>query len=444
MNYLRLNLSRTFLNVGAIVIAVLLLSASLAFAEDATSTSATSDTETPEDILLKINEQNEKIAELDEEIAQYEDQLDEVGKEKQTLQSAVRTLDISRSKMTTQISATENRINVLELELIDLDNDITVHQDAIDRNEAALAQTLRSLDAVETTGMFEAILSTGSISAFWDDLVQTSDIQNTLGGRIQEIVAAKASLEESKQESEEKHGQLSGQKSNLSAQKRSLDITRSSKNNLLAQTKNQESEYQKILAEKRKARIEFENALNEYQAQLSYDLSPEQVPPAGKGVLRWPLDSVRITQYFGNTEFAKSGAYNGKGHNGIDLAASIGTPLHAALTGTIQATGNTDEYKGCYSYGKWILLRHPNGISTLYAHLSEIAVSKGDSIRTGEVIGYTGNTGYTTGPHLHLTVFASEAVQVVRMGDVKKITNCGGAYVPVAPLQAYLNPLDYL
>ena len=68
----------------------------------------------------------------------------------------------------------------------------------------------------------------------------------------------------------------------------------------------------------------------------------------------------------------------------------------------------------------------------------------GQSISTGDVIGFSGNTGYSTGPHLHFTVFASQGVQVVRLGDVKKITNCGNVRIPIAPLDAYLNPLSYL
>lgn len=168
------------------------------------------------------------------------------------------------------------------------------------------------------------------------------------------------------------------------------------------------------------------------------------MPPAGKGVLAWPLPTIRITQYFGNTEFAKSGAYSGKGHNGVDFGASIGTEVKAALSGTVIGTGNTDQFKGCYSYGKWVLIRHENGLTTLYAHLSLIKVAKGQSVSTRETIGYSGNTGYSTGPHLHLTVYASQGVEIVRLGDIKKITNCGNAYIPVAPLNAYLNPLDYL
>jgi len=128
----------------------------------------------------------------------------------------------------------------------------------------------------------------------------------------------------------------------------------------------------------------------------------------------------------------------------MDFGISQGTPVRASLSGVVVETGNTDAIRGCYSYGKWVLVKHNNGLSTLYAHLSVISSNAGQSISSGDVIGFSGNTGYSTGPHLHYSVYLSDAVQVVRLGDIKKITNCAAARIPVAPLEAYLNPLDYL
>ena len=116
----------------------------------------------------------------------------------------------------------------------------------------------------------------------------------------------------------------------------------------------------------------------------------------------------------------------------------------ASLSGTVTGTGNTDIYRGCYSYGKWVLIKHSNGLSTLYAHLSHIAVQDGATVSRGDVIGNSGNTGYSTGPHLHFSVYVSDAVQLKRLGDVKQKTACANAVIPVASLNAYLDPLEYL
>ena len=144
--------------------------------------------------------------------------------------------------------------------------------------------------------------------------------------------------------------------------------------------------------------------------------------------------------------FAASGAYNGKGHNGIDLAAPIGTPIKAALTGTVVGTGNTDEVRGCYSFGRWVMIKHGNGLSTMYAHLSQTGVVTGQSVATGQIIGYSGDTGYATGPHLHFGVYVTAATKIITLGQATNATTpCASAVMPVpTSLNGYLNPMNYL
>jgi murein DD-endopeptidase MepM/ murein hydrolase activator NlpD len=180
-----------------------------------------------------------------------------------------------------------------------------------------------------------------------------------------------------------------------------------------------------------------------YESELHLLVDASLLPKVGSGVLAWPLSSVKITQYFGNTTFSTANpqVYNGRGHTGIDLRASIGTPVKSAGEGVISGVGNTDIVRGCYSYGKWILIKHPNGLSTLYGHLSLQSVSVGQAVSSGDVIGYSGNTGYSTGPHLHFGVYATQGVKVQRF---ENSVNCKGAVVPVADFKAYLNPLSYL
>jgi murein DD-endopeptidase MepM/ murein hydrolase activator NlpD len=128
----------------------------------------------------------------------------------------------------------------------------------------------------------------------------------------------------------------------------------------------------------------------------------------------------------------------------------IGTPVEAALAGTVLATGDTDlahDAAGdqCYSFGKWIMLEHDNGLNTMYAHLSVISVTKGQSVSQGDVIGYSGMTGYATGPHLHFGVYATAGVKILTLGEFRGATTpCENASMPVAPADAYLNPLSYL
>ena len=403
-----------------------------------------SDAQKADDLQNKINEQQSEIAEIETEIKKYEQQLIEIGREKQTLESAVEELDVSRQKMSASVSLTQRQINATNSSISELSNEIDTKVMLIDQNQDALAETLRQIYETESGSFIEVILGNDNISNLWSNLDTIQQFQIVVRNEVEVLAEQKTQLEDVKTKKEIEQGILVEKKTDLSTQKRSLDINRQAKNNLLKETKNRESGYQELLAIKQQAKEEFEAQLQNFEAQLQYILDPTTIPPAGKGVFSWPLSQITITQYFGNTEFAKSGAYNGSGHNGVDFRAAIGTPVKATLSGNVKATGNTDIYPGCYSYGKWILIEHVNGLTTLYAHLSDINVVPGETVGTGKVIGYSGNTGFSTGPHLHLTAYSSDAVQVVRLGDIKARTNCADAKIPVASWSGYLNPLDYL
>jgi LysM repeat protein len=89
------------------------------------------------------------------------------------------------------------------------------------------------------------------------------------------------------------------------------------------------------------------------------------------------------------------------GYNGVDLAASVGTPVGAAAGGEVIVSRSSGWNGG---YGIYVVIKHPNGTQTLYAHLSRNAVATGDTVTAGETIGYVGNTGRSTGSHLHFEV----------------------------------------
>ncbi len=397
------------------------------------------------DIQKEINDHGAQIEKLNKEIAAFEKQLTEVGAKKQTLQNTLSQLDIQRKKITASISVTKSKIRTLELEIQNLAKNIRSKEGSIKVHQDGLAESIRNLNEQERQTIALAILSSDGVADIWNDMDQSYTLHEAVQEDIEELSVQKVSLTQTKTATEAKQSELLRQQKNLVAEQGSLDATRKAQNDLLAQTKSQESTFQALLAEKQAAKASFEAALSDLKTKLQYTVDPSEIPPVGKGVLRSPLDNVKVTQHFGNTEFARSGAYAGKGHNGIDFRASVGTPVKAALTGTVSGTGNTDSVRGCYSYGKWVMIKHGNGLSTLYAHLSQVNVTQGQSVATGAVIGYAGSTGYATGPHLHFSVYASPAVQIIKLGDAtNKMTACSNAVMPVAPLTGYLNPMDYL
>lgn len=398
-----------------------------------------------DELQTQIDSNTAQIAALEKDIAQYQTQLDATTKQKNTLQNTIAQLDLQRKKLTASINVTKNQINTTQLQIQQLSKSIANKQGSILNDKAGLAESLRLLEQQERQSFSITILSSYQISDAWKDADSIANIQESIRANIDRLSTEKQSLTNTKIAAEAKHAQLLKQQQTLVTQQGSLNATRKAQNELLAQTKAQESNFQMLLAQKQAAKASFESALQDLQSKFQYSIDPSKITPAGHGILSWPLDKVRVTQSFGNTAFALAGAYNGKGHNGIDFGASIGTPVKAALSGTIVATGDTGLIRGCYSFGRWVLIKHDNGLDTLYGHLSQIISSAHDSVRTGQVIGYSGDTGYATGPHLHFGVYVSSATQVMKLGDAtKQKTPCANAIMPIAPLSAYLNPLNYL
>lgn len=111
----------------------------------------------------------------------------------------------------------------------------------------------------------------------------------------------------------------------------------------------------------------------------------------------FPTASAKITSYFGNREQPKAGASTD--HKGIDIGVPTGTPIHAAQSGVIVASGASG------TAGNFIRIRDEDGIETIYMHLSERIAKAGETVSAGDIIGKSGNTGNTTGAHLHFGVF---------------------------------------
>ncbi len=401
--------------------------------------------QTASELQAQIDEQNAQITAINKEIAEFTKQLSDTTKQKNTLQNKINQLDLQRKKLLAQISVTQKQINNTQLQIQQLAAGIETREGSIDVNKAGLAESIRRLAQAEKAPLALSVFASASLSDAWQDIDAQAVLSEAVQEDIQILASEKQELTVTKVSAEDKKKELDGQKRTLVTQQGSLDATRRAQAELLTETKSTEANYQTLIAKKKAQQASFESALQDLQSKLQYTINPDQITPAGKGVLRWPVDQVRVTQSFGDTAFARGGAYAGKGHNGIDLAAQVGTPLKAALSGVVVGTGNTDSVRGCYSFGKWVMIKHANGLSTMYAHLSQIGVSTGQSVATGQLIGYSGETGYATVPHLHFGVYVSSATQIINLGSATKSkTACSNAIMPVVPLSGYLNPMSYL
>ncbi len=391
----------------------------------------------------KIKNRAEDIKQLEQDIKKYTENLNETKAEKQTLQKDISELTNTKKKLDTNIKTTEKDISKTTSNILTLQEEIDDKEERIALLARSLSSSFENLHQEESRDPIEIMLSDSNGLAGLGELIETSDkFHGSISDTRNELKDLRESLKSKKLEAEGKKKTLTNLKNELSGQKKSVVETENQKTQLLSVTKNKESNYQKILEEKMRLREEFEKELFDLESSLKVAIDPSKYPEANRNVLSWPLQNVYITQQFGATVAAKR-LYVSGSHNGIDLRASDGTKVMSALSGSVEATGNTDIIKGCYSYGKWILIKHPNGLSTIYGHLSSIAVSAGDTVSTGDTIGYSGRTGYVTGPHLHLSLAASQGVKVMAI-PYSKSKSCGGAVIPIADPSAFLDPIQYL
>ncbi len=394
-----------------------------------------------QELQRKIDEQNRNIEALNKEIQAYSELKDKTTKEAQTLQTLIKELDANAKLLDADIKKTRSQIEAASLEINKLDLNIKSSEEKISDFKLALEQSLLEIQYTEDIGRITHILAKRDLSEILAEINNQTELNIRIKEEVGTLRQEKIQLETNKVDKEKKKTQLSEFQTALADKKKVVEYNKTQKDKVLKETKNQEKTYQQLLAEKRAAKAAFEKELFEYESKLKFTLDPSTIPKAGSSVLSWPVDKVRITQLFGKTVAAKR-LYVSGSHNGVDFGVPIGTPVKAALSGTVAGAGDTDLTCPGASFGRWVFIRHPNGLASIYAHLSVISVKEGDTVTTGQIIGYSGNTGYSTGPHLHLSVYASNAVKI----ENRPSASCNGKIyrMPITPVDAYLDPMVYL
>ena len=392
-----------------------------------------------QDLQNKISQRNIDIAKLEQEIAQYQNQLDDIGKQKSSLNSTLKELDINRKKLVANITVTQNKIDNTNLKIQNLSSDINTKQDSISNDMKAISFSIKQINEFDNHDMIQTLVTNNKFTSIWNDVNSLMTIQEKVTSTITELKQIKGQLEDTKKQTTSARDDLVSLKSQLADQKKIVDQNTAEKKKLLTQTKNNESNYQKLLKDRLNKKDAFEKDIRDYESQLKYNLNSSILP--GKGVLSWPLDKITITQLFGKTEAGKRLYANGT-HNGVDFRASVGTPVYAMADGVVAGTGDTDVQCPGVSFGRFVLIKYDNGLASTFGHFSLIKVTKGQRVSRGEVVGYSGSTGYVTGPHLHVSVYARDAV------DLKTLPSksCPGRVLtqPISPINAYLDPLYYL
>ena len=342
------------------------------------------------------------------DIDALQDDADALGEQRAELESQLEALADDKSQalarknlLDSQIANTNARIANVEAQIAQYDALITQTQAELDQAEADEAEQM------EVFRQCVRAMEEGGTISYWSVLFNAVDFSDLLGRldaaneimefrqsvvdelrRLQEEIAGK------KADLETQHTAQEDAKTELEATLSELDAQRAEANALVAEIENNESEYQTALDE-----IDAEEeAIQAEIVRLSRELAAANGDTgAALGGYIWPVSSRRITSPFGPRNTGIPGASTN--HKGVDIGGvGYTTEVHAAKAGTVIVSQRSS------SYGEYVVVSHGSGNTTLYAHMSSRSVSVGDYVDQGDVLGITGSTGISSGPHLHFEI----------------------------------------
>ena len=331
-------------------------------------------------------EQAEK--ELSEEKEKYE----QIESSKDKAQAQKQSLKNQQSIILDQISQSIEQINQKELEISNQEQVIAEKQAQIDERWGDFKDRMQAMQVMHDSGAVAMITSAQSLYdllTFSTTLQQVSEKDTEV---LEEMNQQKAELEAEKQELEQAMAELESAKAALEDKSDQLSANIQAQDATISKLDADAKAQEQVVEEKQKIAD---------AAEAAYEQWVQQNASSGSGVCAegfiWPLPGAgRVTTEFGATQNINGVIQTG--HSGMDIAAPYGTPIKAAHDGKISST------TGHWSYGNVVMVDNGDGVTTLYAHMSSIAVGVGQSVKQGDVIGYVGSTGNSTGNHLHFEV----------------------------------------
>ena len=402
--------------------------------------------ETVQEVKSKIEQKQDLISKLKKEIEESKKKIKSFKGQGKTLKSEIAKLNYQEKELEKNILEKEVYINELEKTIDDLNETLKKNswkQEIIKKNIAA---SLVLINKSSDQNPLEILVVEKSLSKFSDVFYALEKIQKNLKKKMDKLKIIEKETTKIKLEKEKEEEIVSKEKNILNDKKEISKNNKYNKKNLLEKTKNQEKYYQQLLTKKEKQIKTFYQDVFALEAKLKILIDPNTIPKPQRGFFDWPVPTrnLWITQYYGVTPWRKKYA-NGTPHRGLDFGVTIGTPLYAVDNGVVSATGDNEKVCRGVQYGKWVTIDQQNNLSTLYAHLSLIKVKPGQKVKKGDIIGYSGNSGYSTGPHLHFSIFATKGLRVQKIKHRYK----GRCYlktmrIPVISANAYRNPLGYM
>ena len=367
----------------------------------------------------KINEYNGDISDNKEAMDVISAQIDGVNSEITTYGELITAKQDKITEKILGIQAVEKAVEAKEQEIEDKKVQISALEDENEQNLEKFSKLARALymnDSSDTIPLLngsddwynffvysDVIKNISSQNLkFMNDLLASIHEQESmieeLNGDIDKLQQDKAALKEEQQQLEAEKQDLENEKAELQTH---VDEQTANLYNIAAQNQQLTDKVNSL-----KYQIDASNEeVEELNAALEKAIREKQAANSGQVVystdgFRWPLDKQfqLITTYFGYD------GWRGGNHYGIDVgnAGIGGNNIYAAQSGTVITAFNDGGYHG--GFGNYVVIDHGNGVSTLYAHCRSTVVVEGQKVNKGDVIGYVGTTGWSTGNHLHFEV----------------------------------------
>lgn len=371
-------------------------------------------------------DQEKTLDAINDKIDAYQKILELKEKQGNTLEGQISGLQAQTESLSSQIEVNESQLEQLSKDIEQLQGRIDEKSVLINQQKKILSELLRTYYQDFSHSITPALLTQEETISYlnnanWNTDVsqKVSELLDSVQGLRDSLAAEQKSLDEKKQAVNDLHEQLE-------ARNEYLESSKVTKERLLGQVTAEQQQYDAQIDDLEKQKEALEQEISDIESGKINQLVGL---PKGNGQLAYPVKNPRITQGYGKTSF--SNHYHSGMHNGIDFGGAKGTTIMAAADGKVVGTGDL----GAYAYGKWITIDHGNGLVTLYGHLSKISTSPGKKVEKGDKIGEMGSTGFSTGSHLHFTVYASKSYEIVAFSSAKG---------KKGPVGASVNPAKYL
>ncbi len=341
----------------------------------------------------ELDSLSSKYAELEKKNQAIQAQINKTKNEKDKKLAEKKNLDKQVSNTQQQINLLTERINLLNSTIEEKEQEIIDKQSDIDENYDLFKQRMRAMYMTDKSTTIGLLLGAESFSEFLTRSEMVSSIAEHDQELLDQLIQDKKDIEEAKKA-------IEASKADVEVSKISMD---KKKQELSAMVKKTEAQIQDI------SQLEQEYLANQAQmqkemaaVQAEIDKIYQSINSTGEyngGVMGWPVPGYsKVTSNYGwrfnNTDF----------HTGIDISGPsiYGKQTVAVADGTVAFVQTT--YTPGKGYGKYIIVDHGGGITTLYGHNSSILVSVGQKVTRGQALTQIGSTGWSTGPHLHFEV----------------------------------------